>query len=176
MPRSLILATAVALLLTACTSAPRTTTMGASNPSSAKSFSSVEQWLQLQQDVMAMSTDEIVVKLVRVNTPEGVGQLYYYGLLNHQLQTYGAWTLARDTFRDLQQDETLTEAQRQLMVVLEAYNQSRINWYQRQSETVKQNIELEQQLSEAEQEKLLLEQKIQALTDLEAVISTRKEQ
>ena len=62
------------------------------------------------------------------------------------------------------------------MVVLEAYNQSRINWYQRQSETVKQNIKLEQQLSEAEQEKQLLEHKIQALTDLEAVISTRKEQ
>ena len=76
----------------------------------------------------------------------------------------------------LQQDETLTEAQRQLMVVLEAYNQNRINWYQRQSEAVKQNRKLEQQLSDAEQEKLLLEQKIQALTDLEAVISTRKEQ
>jgi hypothetical protein len=176
MSRSLILAAATALLLTACTTAPRITTMGASTPPSAKSFSSVEQWLQLQQDVMAMSTDEIVVKLVRVNTPEGVGQLYYYGLLNHQLQTYGAWTQARDTFRDLQQDETLTEAQRQLMVVLEEYNQNRINWYQRQSEAVKQNRELAQQLSDAEQEKLLLEQKIQALTDLEAVISTRKEQ
>jgi hypothetical protein len=176
MSRSLILAAATALFLTACTTAPRNTTMGASNPSSAKSFSSVEQWLQLQQDVMAMSTDEIVVKRVRVNTPEGVGQLYYYGLLNHQLQTYGAWTQARDTFRNLQQDETLTEAQRQLLVVLEAYNQNRINWYQRQSEAVKQNRELEQRLSDAEQEKLLLEQKIQALTDLEAVISTRKEQ
>ncbi len=36
--------------------------------------------------------------------------------------------------------------------------------------------ELKQQLSDAEQEKLLLEKKIQALTELEAVISTRKEQ
>ena len=60
--------------------------------------------------------------------------------------------------------------------MLESYNQNRINWYQRQGELVKQRSQLEEQLDEAEQEKALLEQKIQALTDLEAVISTRKEQ
>ena len=43
-------------------------------------------------------------------------------------------------------------------------------------ELLKQHAQLKQQLSDAEQDKLLLEQKIQALTDLEAVISTRKEQ
>lgn len=150
--------------------------MGASTPAGSTSYSSVEQWLQLQQDVTTLSTDEIVAKLVRVNKPEGLGQLYYYGLLNQQLKTYGAWVQARDTFRDLQLEDTLTEAQLQLVTLLEAYNQSRINWYQRQSELVKQNTVLEQQLGEAEQEKLQLEQKIQALTDLEAVISTRKEQ
>lgn len=150
--------------------------MGASTPAGSTSYSSVEQWLQLQQDVTTLSTDEIVAKLVRVNKPEGLGQLYYYGLLNQQLKTYGAWVQARDTFRDLQLEDALTEAQLQLVTLLEAYNQSRINWYQRQSELVKQNTVLEQQLGEAEQEKLQLEQKIQALTDLEAVISTRKEQ
>lgn len=176
MSRSLILSIATLLLLAACTTAPRTSMTGTSTTSGAESYSSIEQWLQLQQDVTAMSTDDIVAKLVRVNKPEGVGQLFYYGLLNQQLQTYGAWAQARDTFRSLQQEEALTEAQRQLVVLLESFNQNRINWYQRQSEVVKQNRELEQQLLDAEQEKLLLEQKIQALTDLEAVISTRKEQ
>ncbi len=123
-----------------------------------------------------MSTEEVVAKLIRVNKPEGAGQLFYYALLNQQLQTFGAWSQARDTFRQLHQDEELTIEQRQLVGILQEYNQNRINWYQRQRELLIRHAELKQQLSEAEQDKLLLEQKIQALTDLEAVISTRKEQ
>ena len=123
-----------------------------------------------------MSTEEVVAKLIRVNEPEGAGQLFYYGLLNQQLQTFDAWAQARDTFRQLHENEELTAEQRQLAGILQSYNQNRINWYQRQGELLKQNAELKQQLSDAEQDKLLLEQKIQALTDLEAVISTRKEQ
>ena len=123
-----------------------------------------------------MDTDEVVDQLVRLNKPEGIDQLYYYGLLNQQLQTHGAWAQARDSFRELQQQEGLTTEQRQLAGILLVYNQNRINWYQRQSELLVQNADLKKQLHEAEDEKILLEQKIQALTDLEADISTRKEQ
>ena len=70
----------------------------------------------------------------------------------------------------------MTTEQRQLTGILLAYNQNRINWYQRQSELLVENAELEKQLQQAEEDKVLLEQKIQALTDLEADISTRKEQ
>ena len=111
-----------------------------------------------------------------MNKPEGADQLFYYGLLNQQLMTYGAWAQARDTFRVLREDKELAEVQRQLVTILQEYNQTRINWYQRQSELLNRNAELQQQLREAEQDKLVLQQKIQALTDLEAAISTRKEQ
>jgi hypothetical protein len=136
----------------------------------------VQQWLNLQQELAGMSTEEVVERLVNLNKPESLDQLFYYGVLNQQLQTYGAWVQARDTFEHLRQSEELAATQRQLATILLDYNQKRINWYYREAELLKQQTELQQQLSESEQEKLLLEQKIQALTDLEAVISTRKEQ
>jgi hypothetical protein len=168
------MALALAVLAGCATSLP---TQVATTPSpEIVTYSSVQQWLSLQQEVADMSTEEVVAKLIRVNKPEGAGQLFYYALLNQQLQTFGAWSQARDTFRQLHQDEELTIEQRQLVGILQEYNQNRINWYQRQRELLIRHAELKQQLSEAEQDKLLLEQKIQALTDLEAVISTRKEQ
>ena len=123
-----------------------------------------------------MTGDEVVAKLVRANKPEGVGQLFYYGLLNQQLNSRGAWAQARDTFRQLQENESLTPGQRQLVALLEEYNQGRINWTQKQRNLLQEKDELEQALEQAEQKNILLEQKIQALTDLEAVISDRKEQ
>ena len=62
-----------------------------------------------------------------------------------------------------------------MAAILEEYNQSRINWHQRYIELQQENKLLLQQLDDTQQEKLLLEQKIQAVTDLEAEISTRKE-
>ena len=162
-------------LLAGCVAAPPPTVVAPASPQTIP-YSGVQQWLNLRQDVSVMSTEEVVEKLVRVNSPEGEGQMFYYGLLNQQLQTHGAWVNARDTFRELQQNEDLSTEQRQLANLLQEYNQNRINWYQRQSELLVQNADLKKQLHEAEEEKILLEQKIQALTDLEADISTRKEQ
>ena len=136
----------------------------------------MQRWLHQQQEVSGLDKDEVVEQLVRLNKPEGIDQLYYYGLLNQQLQTQGAWAQARDSFRELQQKEGLTTEQRQLAGILLVYNQNRINWYQRQSELLVENAGLEKQLQQAEEDKVLLEQKIQALTDLEADISTRREQ
>ena len=37
-------------------------------------YSSVQQWLNLQEEVAGLSEEEVVEKLVRVNKPEGIGQ------------------------------------------------------------------------------------------------------
>ena len=138
-------------------------------------YSGVQQWLELHQDVSSMSNEAVAEILANAPVSQGVNELYYYALLQQQLQNYPAWVLARDAFRVLHADEDLTVAQRQLAKVLQAYNQNRINWYQRHSELLKEQASLQQQLQNAERDKLLLEKKIQALTDLQAVISTRKE-
>ena len=123
-----------------------------------------------------MGFEETTEELATLDTPENVGDLFYYGLLKQQLQTNDAWVQARDAFRVLSEDDELTAEQQHLVGILEVYNQNRINWYQRQSDLLIDNTRLQQQLREAEQDKLLLEQKIQALTELEADISTRKEE
>ena len=165
----------LALAIAGCTVSPPAQVVEKTAPEII-TYSSMQRWLNLQQDVAGLTTEEVVAELVQVNKPEGADQLFYYGLLNQQLMTYGAWAQARDTFRVLREDKELAEVQRQLVTILQEYNQTRINWYQRQSELLNRNAELQQQLREAEQDKLVLQQKIQALTDLEAVISTRKEQ
>jgi len=171
------LAIAIALaLLTGCANFPPAQVVDNTATECSITYPTVQQWLNLQQDVAGMTSEEIIAKLVREDKPEGPGQLFYYGLLNQQLQTYDAWAKARDAFQQLHEDEELAAEQRQLAGILQEYNQNRINWYQRQAELLKQHTALKQELGDAEQDKLLLEQKIQALTDLEAVISTRKEQ
>ncbi len=174
MSRSLATVALALTILTGCGASP--SQVAAPTTPETTTYSSVQQWLSLQQDVASMNTEEVVAKLVRENKPDSAGQLFYYGLLNQQLQTFDAWAQARDAFRQLHEDEALAVEQRQLAGILQNYNQNRINWYQRQAELLKQHAQLKQQLSDAKQDKLLLEQKIQALTDLEAVISTRKEQ
>lgn len=123
-----------------------------------------------------MSIEETSEELAGLDKPGNAGDLFYHALLNHQLQTNAAWVQARDAFRALQEDDELTVEQRQLAGILEAYNQNRINWYQRHSDLLVDNTRLQQQLRDTEQDKLQLEQKIQALTELEADISTRREE
>ena len=123
-----------------------------------------------------MSFEETTEALATMDKPENAGDLFYHGLLNQQLQTNDAWVQARDAFRVLSEDDELTVEQQQLAGIFEVYNQNRINWYQRQSELLIENASLLQQLREAGQDKLLLEQKVQALTELETDISTRKEE
>lgn len=176
MPRALVpLVFAVAMLTACAASPPPAPVVEQPNPDSI-AFSALQQWLGLQQAVAKMDAEMVVSELVLVGKPDGVEELFYFGLLNQKLQTYSSWVQARDSFRQLQQDESLTVERRQLAAILQEYDQSRINWYQRHVELHDQHARLEQQLHDAEQEKLLLEQKIQALTDLEAAISTRKEQ
>lgn len=111
--------------------------------------------------------------------PENGDDLYYFGLLNQQLKEYNHWIAARDAFRQVRKDPELELEQRQLAGILERYNQSRINAQSRENE-LRDRYRLQQRELDAQdalaEENELLKKKIQALTDLEAVISTRKEQ
>ena len=163
-------------VLTGCSTAPPPQQEVAKPAPELVAYTALQQWLTLQQQVTAMRSEEVVAELVKLHKPQGADQLFYFALLNQQLQTYASWTQARDALRTLQEEKELTAEQLQLAGILQQYNQNRINWYQRQAELLTQHQELREQLDQAEQDKLLLEQKIQALTDLEADISTRKEQ
>lgn len=137
---------------------------------------SVEQWLDQMAQVEEMETPRIMEQLKTIDKNAGTSQLFYFGVLNQQLQNYGAWTVARDTFQQLQETETLPIPQRQLANILREYNQSRINAHSRYSALLIEQEELRRGISQAEVEKRQLEQKIQALTEVETAISTRREE
>lgn len=135
-----------------------------------------QAWLNLQERVTELTPEEVNLELEGLIRPEDGPELFYFGLLNQQSQVYEGWIQARDAFRNLRNDATLEAEQRQLAGILEVYNQQRINWYQLYLELQGNNAELHQALNAAQLEKEQLQQKIQALTELEAQISTRKEQ
>ncbi len=146
------------------------------HPADSVMYATVEEWLDLQQEVGELGAADVASRLATVDKSASTGQLYYYGVLNQQLKTYGAWTVARDTFRMLQADQALTKQQRQLAGILRQYNQNRINSYARQRVLLNESAKLQQNLSDSEGEKQQLAKKIQALTELEAAISTRREE
>ncbi len=136
----------------------------------------VQRWLLRHGEVAAITPDEAVKKLVEIERPTDEDALFYYGLLNQQLQSYGAWVLARDAFSELEKRQQLFPGQRQLTLIMREYNQNRINSYLRVRDLIRESAQLQQELRSTEEQRLLLEQKIQALTELEADISTRREE
>jgi hypothetical protein len=139
-------------------------------------FCSIQQWLALQEEVASLSSEEAGARLAKMTRHDDTFDLFYFGLLKQQVPSYDAWTEARDAFRQLREDVAVTGEQRQFAGMLEGFNQSRINWYQKYSDLQTEQENLQRQLLAAQEEKLLLEQKIKALTDIEAAISDRKEQ
>ena len=137
--------------------------------------SQIQNWLELQREVSAMSIEEVDQRLAELGEPKGPQQLFYFGLLNQQLDAFTKWTQARDIFRQLDEDTSLDEEQRSLAAILERYNQSRINWYLQRSQLLKNNATLQAELGASREENTLLEQKLKAITDLETSISTRME-
>tara|TARA_B100001540_G_scaffold273229_1_gene257983 strand:- start:1740 stop:2255 length:516 start_codon:yes stop_codon:yes gene_type:complete len=162
----------LAALLAACQIAPSR----APQPPPAPRSDPVEQWLQLQAQVRELDEEQLVAALVDIDRPQDSDQLYYYGLLNQQLRSLGAWVQARDSFKTLADTAVLSRQQQQLLQMQLEFNQARINWYMRNQELAGEHDALQGRLEETEAERQLLEEKIQALTDLEAVISTRKEE
>jgi hypothetical protein len=162
-------------LMGGCAVQPPEQTAGIPTPDGIR-FDTVEEWLDLQQEVTALGNTEVASRLATIDKSADSGQLYYFGVLNQQLKTYGAWTVARDTFQKLQDNQSLSREQRQLAGIFRQYNQNRINSFSRQRELLNDNAKLQQQLTAAESEKQQLAQKIQALTEVETAISTRREE
>ncbi|QIB64678.1 hypothetical protein [Kineobactrum salinum] len=173
MSRALITPLVLALAVTACLSPVPAPIEPPTPPTPVEvaeaSDAPLTHWLDLQAAVSEMSAEQVDTALASMPKTVVADQLFYFGLLHQQSQTYNGWMQARDVFRQLSQDEGLSGQLRQLAGILEAYNQSRINAHQRYAQ-------LQQQIDELEQQKQLLDQKIQAITDLEAAMSTRKEQ
>lgn len=133
----------------------------------------VLKWLRWQESVSTMNASQLSTILEGMAQPGNANQRFYYGLLNQQSEAYDRWVIARDIFRDLQSDEALSSRQKQLADLLESYNQNRINSFHAQLELRRQNNALSQQLAELQEQNRLLEQKIEAITELESTISTR---
>lgn len=136
----------------------------------------LQEWLNLRQETSKLTSGEASALLAEITEPKTPKDWFYKGLLLQEQQQYDVWTQARDTFRLLAQSDALAPELQQLAALLETFNQNRINWYQRHNKLQVSNEQLRQQLLVSQQEKQLLEQKIQALTDLEEAISTRREQ
>ena len=136
----------------------------------------VHKWLRWLDSVATMNESQLLSALEGMAKPGNANQLFYHGLLTQQSDNYDSWVSARDIFRQLGQDQALTTAQRQLAGMLERYNQSRINWFHSRDELRGQYEALQQRVNDLQVENSLLERKIQAITDLEATISTRREE
>lgn len=164
------------LALAGCLSTGPVEVVDKTSPVEVVAYSSLQEWMNQQEETAKLNPEQAASELATLEPPVQNGERFRYGLLNQQLKTFNGWTLARDTFRDLQRDEHITPEQRQLVSILEHYNQSRINWYEIYSELQTDYKLLQEQLQASTEEKSLLEKKIKELTDIEAVINTRKEQ
>ena len=165
----------VYLALAACTTPPPVI-IAPPEPAAKPQTVPVQRWLRWQDAVSTMSDEQLSSALEGTAKPNNANQSFYYGLLRQQADSYDDWVEARDIFRQLAEEEEITRGQRRLAGLLERYNQSRINWYQSRDELRLEYEELEAKAAAMQEQNQLLEQKIKAITDLEATISTRKEE
>lgn len=173
--RPLVIVALFLVTLAGCVAQPQTP-IETPDDAQACMCTQLQNWLDLQHKVSTMSNEEIKKQLASLGPPKGQQQLFYFGLLNQQLDAFAAWTRARDTFQQLAADTGSTKEQRDLAAILERYNQSRINWHLQHRQLLEKYGTLKAELDASQEENKLLERKIQAITDLETSISTRKEQ
>lgn len=127
-------------------------------------------WLRIADLYMELTPTQAQQRLDELGDEEKTTlQWYRYALLNQQLNERAGWVRARDAFRYVLATESLSKDLYGLTKLLLKYNQNMINWDARYS---KVTIELKE--SEAMQQ--VLEEKIQAITNLEQSMSSRKEQ
>lgn len=163
------------LTLAACTATAPAVTAPVEPVAKAPPILPVQRWLRWQDTVSTMSAEQLSTAVEGTAEPSTPNQSFYYGLLRQQSDAYDGWVRARDIFRQLTENEELTRGERRLAALLERYNQSRINWYQSREVLRAQHVELEAKVAVLQQQNRLLEQKIKAITELEATISTRME-
>lgn len=173
MSRSLTLIAVLILALTGCALLP---SQQASREASLAAYAALKAWLDRVQSVEAMSRKRVTARLSDMGKPKDHDELFYFGLLSQRSNAYDSWTQARDAFRELSEAPAITREQRQLASILLLYNQSRINAHLRSRKVKADCSATETDLEQVRSENDLLERKIQAITDLETSISTRKEQ
>jgi hypothetical protein len=174
MSRPLIIASILLVVLSGCATQPEIAVEVPLAPQTC-TCDQLQKWLELQDQVSNMSSEEVKQRLVRLDEPKGSWQQFYFGLLQQQLDEFVSWTQARDTFRGLAADSGLVKEQRNLVTILQRYNQTRINWYMQHRKLLADNKTTEAKLDASLEENQLLIQKIQAITEVETSISTRKE-
>jgi hypothetical protein len=157
------------LTLSGCGQLLRSNTVAVSPPMRMTELQSLNHWLDISQQVEAMTTEQATVALRGLGRLDSDSKRFYYGALNQKLGRFDGWIQARDTFRRLANDNALEPSVRELARILLAHNQALINWHER-------HRHLQRELAESVLDRELLEQKIEALTDLEAVISQQKQQ
>jgi TolA-binding protein len=176
MSKKLVLLVMLLAMLPACAAQPDAVPAEAAPCPDASNYSELQEWLAMENRTSRLDTEQVVSELIRLGRPEGSTEVYLFGLLNQQLGTPSNWRQARNAFRQVKQDEQLTAEQRRIAAILEGYNISRLDSDKYRRDLVRDQKRLESELRAREQEIELLQQKIQAITDLEASMSTRKEQ
>ena len=136
----------------------------------------VQVWLRLENATTQMSDEEVVAELVKLGKPSDAHEKFYFGLLNHQLDTYSNWRQARNAFREVRRDAEASPGLRQLAGIMERYNRTRVEDYKDRAQLLGKIDSLEDKLEMQQEERQLLEEKIQAITDVETSMSTRKEE
>lgn len=177
MSRPLIIASILLATLSGCATQPDITVEvppPAPDPQTC-TCEHLQKWLELQDRVSNMSAEKVQQQLASLDEPRGSWQQFYFGLLKQQLDEFVSWTQARDTFRELAADSGLVKEQRDLVTILQRHNQTRINWYMQHHKLLDDHETTAAKLDASLEENRLLQQKIQAITDVETSISTRKE-
>jgi hypothetical protein len=176
MSRTLIIAGILLVILSGCVTQPEIVVQvpPAPDPQTC-TCEQLQKWLGLQDQVSNMSDEQVKERLARLDEPKGSWQQFYFGLLKQQLDEFVSWTQARDIFRELAEDGDLFKEQRDLVNILQRYNQTRINWYMQHRKLLADYETTAAKLDAALEENSLLQQKVQAITDVETSISTLKE-
>jgi len=127
-------------------------------------------WLQAADDAIKLSPTQAQKRLDQFSVMRKTRyNVFRFALLNQQLDTRSGWERARDTLRELAEDKNINEDLLWIIRIHLHHNQALINNHASQQK-------LTRELAKSQQERLLLEEKISAITHLEQRISERKEQ
>lgn len=168
--RSILFTALFLLLLTGCQNLDQANDDWNMNTPVIVELEQVIYWLQAANDALEISPQQAELRLSRItNMRKTRFNTFRYALLNQQLGTRDGWERARDTLRELAQDRGNNEDLLWIIRIHLHNVQGLINNHEKYHK-------LAAELSDSRQMQLLLEDKIQALTNLEQSISERKEQ
>lgn len=156
-------------ILSGCELLPTQSSIAMERPLPVTELQGLNNWLTITHQVSNLTAEEAITELSKRGKPDSGQDLFYYAILNQQLNHREGWIQARDAFRKLTNDTSLDSNLRELARIMQTHNQALINWHSR-------HTHLQKELAESVLDRDLLQRKIEALTELEAAISHRKQQ